>query len=238
MSSDFKDRPGDETFQARRMAIARKNDALPGAMAGDAAERAEWYEQVYSGAEGDAAGVPWADLRPKDVLVNWLKKNPGNGRRALDIACGLGDNAEAIADAGYRTVGFDIAATAVDWARRRFPASSVDYCVADLFAPPEGWVGGFDLVNECYTIQSLTGPIRDAAFAAVAGLVAPGGRLLVIARTKDDYVPQPGPPWPLTPSELARFEELGLTKLASRNYVVERPGRVIPHKFIVYGREG
>lgn len=237
MSEKPKDRPGDESFYARRVAIAREIDALPGATTGNAAERADWFEQVYAGADGDAAGVPWADLRPKDVLVNWLRKNPGHGQRAIDIACGLGDNAEAIAAAGYRTVGFDVAPSAIEWAKVRFPHSPVDYRVADLFNPPADWIGAFDLVSECYTIQSLTGAIREAAFAAVARLVKPGGHLLVVARTKEDYVPQPGPPWPLTPSELAHFGALGLVKVASRNYVVERPGRVIPHKFIVYRKE-
>ena len=227
------DKPGDDGFQARRVAIAERIDALPGATTGDAAERAAWFENVYSGADGDAAGVPWADLKAKDVLVNWLKKNPGAGHRALDIACGLGDNAEALAAAGYATTAFDVAESAIAWARQRFPASSVDYRSADLFNPPGDWIEAFDLVNECYTIQSLTGPIRVAAFAAVARFVKPGGTLLVIARTREEYKPVDGPPWPLMPSEIARFEDLGLTRTASRNYVVERPGRVIPHKFLV-----
>ncbi|MCC2110552.1 MAG: class I SAM-dependent methyltransferase, partial [Hyphomicrobiales bacterium] len=148
----------------------------------------------------------------------------------------LGDNAEAIALAGWATTAFDLSPRAIGWARERFPERRVDYRVADLSALPPEWAGAFDLVHECYTIQSLTGPIRDAAFAAVARFVKPGGRLLVIARTREEYKPVDGPPWPLMPSELARFEALGLTKVTSRNYVVERPGRVIPHKFLVFGK--
>ncbi len=57
----------------------------------------------------------------------------------------------------------------------------------------------------------LTGQARQTAFAHTAQLVAPGGRLLVIAgaRHEDD---EPGDmPWPLTRSEIEQFTAYGLT---------------------------
>src|SRR5690606_21942980 len=134
--------------------------------------RAAFFDMVYEMAGGDASSVPWADLAPKPELVEWLAANPGGRRRAIDVACGLGDNAEAISAAGYATTAFDGAGKAIDWARRRFPETSVDYRVADLLAPPDAWRRGFDLVHECYTVQSVP-PERHEAFArAVAELVA------------------------------------------------------------------
>ncbi|MCC2110937.1 MAG: class I SAM-dependent methyltransferase [Hyphomicrobiales bacterium] len=232
MSAD--DRPEDESFQERRREIRDRLDRLPGATAGTIAERSAWFEDVYRGAGGDAAAIPWADLKPKDILVNWLKKNPGAGDRALDIACGLGDNAAALAGAGYRTTAFDIAESAINWAKERFPEAGIDFCTGDLFALPPDWIGAFDLVHECYTLQTFTGEMRDQAFAAVMNLVRPGGRLVVIARSRDEHQPVDGPPWPLQPSEFARFEDAGLEKLSARTYVVERPDCIIPHRFLVF----
>ncbi len=62
----------------------------------------------------------------------------------------------------------------------------MDYQVADLLALPPRWQGAFGLVAEVYTVQALFGPAREAAIAALPGLVAPGGTLLVIARATDD----------------------------------------------------
>jgi SAM-dependent methyltransferase len=225
-----------QDFQARRAAAKQRLDELTGSKDGPPDERLAWFETVYASSGGDPAGVPWADLKPKPQLVDWLRDNPGSGMRALDVACGLGDNAEAIAAAGYRTTAFDLAASAVEWAAKRFPGSPVDYQTADLFDPPPDWRQGFDLVHECYTIQALNGDLRDSAFAAIAGFVRPGGRLLVITRTRPDDRDADGPPWPLTPAELARFEDFGFDIESRLDYNVQRDTRSIAHSRIVYRR--
>lgn len=225
--SDIRDEPG---FMDRRSEALRRLDRLTGSKGGERDDRRSWFEQVYDLADEDPAGVPWADLKPKEVLLEWLASHSGEGKLALDIACGLGDNAEAISAADWKTSAFDLAEGAIRWARRRFPASAVDYQVADLFDPPANWRGCFDLVHECYTLQALHGDLRERAFAALASLVAPGGILLVITRSGDEGAEYDGPPWPLTMGELARFEDLGFTMHSHRAYDVRRPdGRVIPH---------
>ena len=106
---------------------------------------------------------------------------------------------------GCEVTAFDVSPTAVAEARRRFARSPVRYLVADLLAPPPGWQAMFDLVAEIYTVQALYGQARAAAIAALPGLVAPGGTLLVIARATDDQDPVRDPammPWPLTRREL------------------------------------
>ncbi|EFO29637.1 methyltransferase type 11 [Roseibium sp. TrichSKD4] len=226
----------DETFMARRNEARERIDALTGAKGGDAEDRQAWFEEVYSHANGDAAAIPWADLAPKAALVEWLEKNPGEGRSALDIACGLGDNAEAIAAAGYKTTAFDLSTAAVEWAKRRFSETAVDYQAGDLFNLPEDWRGRFDLVHESYTVQALHGELREASITAIADLVAPGGKLVFLNRTREEGTLADGPPWPVMPSEWRRFEEHGFVLHTESYFQIERPGRSIPHVLAVYRR--
>jgi SAM-dependent methyltransferase len=205
----------------------REGETLP--------ERREFFKDIYRRAGGDAGQIPWADLTAKAVLHEWLVKNPGNGRlTAIDIACGLGDNAEALADAGYQTTAFDLSEHAINWARKRFPDSAVSYTTADLFALPEEWKGAFDLVNECYTLQSLSPDMLRETAAAVASLVRPGGTLLVYARWREDGAEASGPPWPLEKSNLHVFSELGFDLADEKLFFVKKPGREIPHSFAVW----
>ena len=120
-----------------------------------------WFEELYARA-GEAGDVPWADLVPNPSLVAWLDEHgvDGSGRTALKVGAGLGDDAEALAQRGFAVTAFDIAPTAVAWARRRFPDSQVDYVAADVLAPPADWCGRFDLVLEAYTLQVLPADLR------------------------------------------------------------------------------
>lgn len=221
--------PKSAEFLARRDAARQRIDQLTGADGGDAEDRQAWFRTVYSEANGDPAAIPWADLAPKKALLDWLADHPGNGATALDVACGLGDNAEALSGAGYRTTAFDLAPEAITWARRRFPESGVKYRAEDLFALPNEWRGAFDLVHECYTVQALKDDLRRDAVAVLAGLVAPGGKLLFINRSREEGSTAKGPPWPLMPSEWRRFEEFGLVLVDEVHYTVERPDRTIAH---------
>jgi len=172
----------------------------------------EWFEPLYAAASGDPAQVPWADLEPNPGLLAWGRREgtARGGARALVVGCGLGDDAEELARWGMKVVAFDVSATAVAWARRRFPRSDVRYEVADLFGPPPAWARAFDFVFEAYTLQSVPQSTRPVAIDRVAAFVAPGGTLLVIARARDEHEQIEGPPWPLAASELDRLERAGL----------------------------
>lgn len=202
----------------------------------DTGEHSDFFKEVYTEAGDDPARVPWADLAPKPQLTDWLEAHPGMGRRAVDIACGLGDNAEAIAMAGYETLAFDYSEKAVRWARSRFPDSPVDYRVADLFDLPAEWSGAFDLVNECYTLQSMPPEWMPQSRAAVAGLVAPGGILLVYCRIRPDDAEADGPPWPIRESDALAFQDKGLELLDNMAFTVERHGRDVAHWFTQWRR--
>jgi SAM-dependent methyltransferase len=121
------------------------------------------------------------------------------------VGCGLGTDAEHIAGLGFETVAFDVAPTAIETARRRFPGSPVRYTVADLLDPPGEWRQAFDLVFESLTVQSLPVEVHAEAIARVRDTVAPGGTLLVVAAARDDGPVPDGPPWPLTRAEVEAF---------------------------------
>jgi SAM-dependent methyltransferase len=171
-----------------------------------------WFEPLYAAAERGDAVVPWDGHAPATHLVEWTAARAidGHGRRALVVGCGLGDDAEHVAGLGFDTVAFDISPTAIRLARKRFPASRVDYVAADLFDPPAEWRAAFDLVVESITVQALPASARPRAIAAIAAFVAPGGTLIVLSAARDPDDPADGPPWPLVRAEIEAFATGGV----------------------------
>lgn len=169
--------------------------------------RARFY-RLYAAAERGEAVIPWEDGQAHPNLVEWARERrlDGAGQRALVVGSGYGDDAEHVAGFGFETLAFDIAPTAIRAAHDRFPGSRVQYVTADLLDPPEAWRRAFDLVVEIITVQSLPDDVRPRAIAQVAGFVAPGGTLLVIATARrDESAPWEGPPWPLIRAEVESF---------------------------------
>ena len=176
------------------------------------------FEDIYQRAGDDLASIPWADLAPNPALREWLATQPArdDGAAALIVACGLGDDAEELARRGYRVTAFDLSPTAIELCRSRFPESTVDYLVADLFDLPAAWAESFDVVVEIRTLQSLPLELRGRAARAIANTIAPAGRLFVRAAAREPDEPLTSRPWPLTRQELDEFIEAGLTELQVR----------------------
>jgi SAM-dependent methyltransferase len=194
------------------------------------------FEEMYSAAGDDLGSLPWANLGPLPELVAWLDGDgdgapAAEGRapaaaergtaRALVVGCGLGDDAEELGRRGYAVSAFDLSPSAIARARERFPASTVDYRVADLLDLPAEWRGRFDLVVEIRTLQSLPVAIRAAAVASIAATAAPGGRLWLFALGRDVHAPGETRPWPVSGEELDGFEAAGLTWEWSRKAPLE-----------------
>jgi SAM-dependent methyltransferase len=180
-----------------------------------------WFDALYVAAQGDSAFVPWADMRVNPNLSAWLDRSPpaAAGKRALVIGCGLGDDAEELARRGFAVTAFDVSPRAIEWCRRRFAATSVEYRVADVLRLPAEWRGGFDLVVEIFTLQVLPPELRKTAIAGIAGCVGPGGALLVVARARDAADDRGTMPWPLVKDELDGFNACGLETISFEDYL-------------------
>lgn len=214
-------------------------------MAKEYAERGDangWFEEFYARADGDINKVYWADLKPNPLLLAWIgergesgERSVSGGKRAITIGCGLGDDAEVLSQHGYRVTAFDISPSAIAMCRQRYPESTVDYRVADLFKLPAEWLRGFDLVYECNTIQILSGSGRVQALVAISDLAAPGGEILVSCRSRIAGEQLDSFPVPLDRDEIDGFLRAGLNETHFVAYDDDQEPPV-PHFFAVYQR--
>lgn len=199
----------EQRYQARERARALSKTSLE---RGDALG---WFEEFYREAGGDPGRIPWADRNGHPLLVEWLAR-PGidlRGKRALVVGCGLGEDAEELARAGASVCAFDLSPTAIEWCRRLWPDSRVEYRAANLFEAPRAWSAAFDFVLEIYTLQALPRDLLEPAARALASFVAPRGEVLAISRAREPDEPLGELPWPLTRAEIDVFSRLGLCAL-------------------------
>lgn len=118
-----------------------------------------------------------AHFRRDDPLAAERALRPFEGLSLLDIGCGGGLVAEPMARLGFAVTAIDAAAEAIAVARAHAEESglAIDYqaATAELLAA-EG--RRFDAVLALEIVEHVAD--RDAFFAALGGLVAPGGALI------------------------------------------------------------
>ncbi|MEL4896366.1 class I SAM-dependent methyltransferase [Crocosphaera sp. Alani8] len=169
-----------------------------------------WFEVIYTDALGNPEGVPWAKMQPHPCLENWLKTATISEKKALVIGCGLGDDSEVLAQYNANVTAFDIAPSSIEWCKKRFQNSSVNYLVADLLDLDNGWKNSFDFIFESRTIQALPISIRRKVIEAIATLLKPGGTLLIVTRLREGEEEDfQGPPWAVSEQELSQLYEYG-----------------------------
>ncbi len=118
--------------------------------------------------------------RPSAILVRFAEElTPG---RALDLGCARGDDTIWLAKRGWSAMGVDIAQSAIDAARWAAENAGVEERTCfechdlDVSIPDEE----FDLVSAMF-LHSPGRFDRAAALQRAAGVVAPGGLLLIAA---------------------------------------------------------
>lgn len=111
------------------------------------------------------------DARWKRKLAQMAAVTPGE--QALDLACGTGDIAIALAGSGARTVGLDITHRMLELGAGR--TNKVRFLAGDMTSLPLA-AATFDLVTTGYGLRNV--PDLDAALDEIARVLKPRGRLL------------------------------------------------------------
>ncbi|MGC5168458.1 class I SAM-dependent methyltransferase [Luteimicrobium sp. DT211] len=136
-----------------------------------------WVRAFARGLAGLNARHPWSH---NDHFHGWvLRRLPVRRRSALDVGCGLGGLVGLLADRFDRVDDVDADAAAVRWAAERFSDDGRVTVREQAFGdvrPPEG-SDGYDLVTMVAVLHHLD---LVPALEHARGLVAPGGRFLVV----------------------------------------------------------
>ena len=115
--------------------------------------------------------------------------------RALDVACGEGRNAIWLATHGWRAVGADFSAAAIERARRLADEAGVadraEFVVVDVVSDPLPG-GPYDVVVVAYL--QLPAEQRRPVFRHAAQALAPGGTLLVVGHDTSNLTEGVGGP--------------------------------------------
>jgi ubiquinone/menaquinone biosynthesis C-methylase UbiE len=125
-------------------------------------------------------------LRDPEVRAAWrellLARLPPPPSRVADLGCGTGTLSVLLAAAGHRVDGVDFSPEMVRRARAKAGGSAAAptgarFVVGDATAPPLG-AASYDVVLCRHVLWAMPDP--SAALRAWLGLLAPGGRLVLV----------------------------------------------------------
>lgn len=168
----------------------------------------EW-EQFYR--EGD---LPWDVRRPEPRILEPALSLAQPGALVVDLGCGAGDNAMAMAGRGYPSVGLDISETAIATARARAQEAGIErarFIRGNVLEPwPLEDRAGLVLDRGCYHLFDEAERRRLAQ--RLADALAPGGFWVVLCGNAEEprAEPEQGPPR-LTATQIVTPVEPSLT---------------------------
>jgi len=147
-------------------------------------KRAQGWESIW--ADLDALSDYWRT--PERAVVAWAERLwQAGGRQVLDLGCGTGRHAVALARAGFGVIASDASpsglATCAAWlARERLSATTVCHDMATL-PFPDGFFDGLVSYNVIYH-ATVAGMRR--ILAEIRRVLRPDGRLYVTIIARDD----------------------------------------------------
>ncbi|WP_405740412.1 class I SAM-dependent methyltransferase [Streptomyces sp. NBC_01525] len=144
-------------------------DARSGGAAYWEAAAATFDDAPDHGLRDPAVRAAWAAR-----LRGWLPAPPAG---LLDLGCGTGSLALLAAEAGHRVLGVDHAPAMIARARAKLAGHDARFLPGDAALPPVG-EERFDTVLVRHVLWALPDP--PAVLRHWAGLLAPGGRLVLI----------------------------------------------------------
>lgn len=168
---------------------------------------------------------------PSDWVARWLPLlvPPGSRPRVLDLACGRGRHALALAAAGAQVTAVDRDAQALHQlarhAREAGLSASVHPRQAELEAPDAPW----PLAGEAFDAVVVTNYLWRPRQALVRALVAPGGLLLheTFAQGQETVGRPTNPDFLLRPGELLEGLRDGWRVLAYEDLRLPHPDRFV-----------
>ncbi|HEU4421612.1 MAG TPA: class I SAM-dependent methyltransferase [Pilimelia sp.] len=141
------------------------------------------YDELYRDT-ADSGGPPWDIGGPQPALARVLDEGV-KGPKVLDVGCGAGDLAIALARRGYEVTAIDISGVAIDMARAKAASEglTVHFEVQDatnLSLPSAPFDSVFDS-GLLHSLRRRGGGEADAYLALLPGLAAPGATVFVLA---------------------------------------------------------
>lgn len=165
----------------------------------------DWEERYQSG------DTPWDKGGPAPPLLEWLANRGAMQGHVLVPGCGVGHDVRAIAAAAPTApvIGLDVAASALDRARRFHRSGNERYELASLFDLPAELTSRFEWVFEHTCFCAIEPRLRPDYVRSVTRALRPAGSLLAIFFL-DPWDPGEapeagGPPFAVTREELDRL---------------------------------
>ena len=144
------------------------------------------FERIYRGARPDQ--IAWHYDEPPAQLLALLDSGQVTPCKALELGCGLGSQALALARRGFDVTGIDCSAAAIDQARVSATEAglSAHFVVGDLLEPLHELNTPYEFCWDWEVLHHVFPAQRQAFVAAVADLLAPQGWYLSVSFSEHD----------------------------------------------------
>jgi adenylylsulfate kinase-like enzyme/2-polyprenyl-3-methyl-5-hydroxy-6-metoxy-1,4-benzoquinol methylase len=159
--------------------IAEEIVAVWGAATGDEVveHKNQHWNQFYS---------EFSATQPPSPFAESVVASISPGSRILEVGCGTGRDAVFFQAAGHHVVALDESQAAISGCEAHYPDSGVAFRAGRVVDLGSQFAGSFDVVFSRFVLHAMTASQQQDFLAAVMTLLAPGGRLLIEARSMND----------------------------------------------------